>query len=324
MFRRGIAPVRAALRVGGVALLLLGACRTSQPLPAELLDATTRPPPIDSGAPLDAAVELPATDSSTDAATSDHEAGVQPVDAVICDGSDEPRLARVNTPSSRAWRGTAFLGWFPLLYITGNCDAFVAADSSSDLRQLHLSDADIKVLAKELRVRDWGSVPLNYCNNQIDGDGRVYLAGKRRITERACTGPSAPEWFVSLRWSDEIKALYARAAQVKGPVWYTLGVSDFNEGIAPAFRNAEVWPFGNPSAVASNDLKQEPPVNFARQRMAEYLRGLRSEWLLGDLGVKATTFVPVLGEDGVKYELRVRDATPIDDDAGVPLMPVQF
>jgi hypothetical protein len=102
-------------------------------------------------------------------------------------------------------------------------------------------------------------------------------------------------------------------------VWYTLGVSTFNETIAPeAFQGAQVWPFGDPASVASNSA-QEPPVVLARNGRAEYLRELRSEWLLGNVGVIATTFIPVLGGNGVKYELRVRDATPIDDDAGAPL-----
>jgi hypothetical protein len=213
-------------------------------------------------------------------------------------------------------------GWHYLL-VSGQCEAWVLKDYATPLRHLMLSPEQAKSLARDLRLGEWSSFPpaMRGCP---DGSTVIFRFAKDRVHGIPCgLDPDHPVRGMSTALFAQIGNLYAAGAAFEGDVRFILGV---DEPSAPRptdhYRDAPLWPLStSPESIAlsTNDLQsyRRGTSRHASGDEATLLRALRTSWLEGTIGSKLSEFIPIVGADGARFHLYLRDSCPWENASGI-------
>jgi len=191
-----------------------------------------------------------------------------------------------------------------------------------------LSSAQADKLSRFLALGEWGTLAQEYSRSCWTHIGPTsFRWGERRLELYPCSQlPPQPADFRHdlLALPLELGELLEPWSEpLDGPMRYVLvDNSEAYEGIdfvAP-FQNAPLWPLGDPSTVAVVESFDGlgPPVEVAMDDDAMRLRAIRNAWAKEEIGSRYSSFAPVVGPDGRRYELYVRDvAIGFETDGGL-------
>lgn len=246
----------------------------------------------------------------------------------ICDGTDNIRVlaSRSQTGKLEWGAGELYQNDLPLLLVDGQCRLFLLRDEWSELRSKRLSVPEEMTLSRALNVNAWTPYEGTYCNYAYDGSIDLYWVSGAAVRDAPCmNGPELPP---ALAWSavaEYLSTQYETGAQVDAALWYTLvpgGSPGAGSSLAEQqFHGGEPWPVaGDPKDLSPASARDPVTIHRAEGADADVLRGLRQKVLNGEIGRKQAVFIPIVQADGKRYELRIRDATPFDDENGPTLL----
>lgn len=180
-----------------------------------------------------------------------------------------------------------------------------------------LTDAQAEELSRFLALEEWETLKPEYsgwCASHLGPTS--FRWGERSLELQPCSRLEPPPVdfrhdLLELRGA-LLERLEPWGQPLDGPVRYVLvdnSEAHDREGSDRSFRDAPVWPLGDPDAVAVMETYDGPPpeVHVASGGEAMLLRAIRDAWVAEEIGWPYTSFVPVVGPDGRRYELYARD-----------------
>ena len=243
----------------------------------------------------------------------------------ICDGRAGVRLAAVSGGGGLAPPGVDMLsenGWHYLL-VSGQCEAWVLKEVAAPLRHLLLSREQARSLAREFRLGEWSSITAA-AGGCPDAPTVRFRFDKEEIAGGPCgLKTDHPIFIMSTALLMQVGNLYAAGVSTEADVRYLLGVEDPDAPrTGDAYRNAPLWPLSTPPdavAVPTKELHsyRRGGSRHASNGEASLLRALRTSWLDGTIGSKMSEFIPIVENDGARFRLYVRDASPWENASGL-------
>ena len=180
-----------------------------------------------------------------------------------------------------------------------------------------LTSAQADELSRFLALEEWEMLALEYSKSCASHVGPTsFRWGRRRLELQNCSLlPPPPDDFRHdlLELHQEIVSrLEPSSEPLDGPMRYVLvDNSEAYEGlsIVREFRDAPQWPLGDPRTVAVVETFDglRPAVQVVAGDAATHLRAIRNAWAQEVIGTRYQLFAPVVGSDGRRYELYIRD-----------------
>jgi hypothetical protein len=244
----------------------------------------------------------------------------------VCDGSSAVRLYHARggggmiAPGSQAIYEVGFY-----LIVRGDCRYWIYASPDGVVRSAVLDAEQVRALIRALRLSELKGLAGDYAWSACDGPEGVYWFDSQRVRVFAvCSdvNPHDAEVADSLLqgWQSTATELMQTGVPVTGDVWFSLYQvpADVLLPSSNGYRNAPSWPLDtDPGKLAGRFTADGEYIAGASHRVsgedAAALRSLRSDLLEKRIGLES--FVPIVQPDGRTYELYVRDAIELEDDA---------
>jgi hypothetical protein len=245
---------------------------------------------------------------------------------VLCDGSTSIRFAYqvagggpVLPPSE-----VLYENGFTYLLVDGACHYWVLQDVYQEVREGDLSAPQAASLASDLRLGLWSSLPLTGSRaGCFDAPSAVLRFGDDRYVLPSACGPTDAGAATALatRVRGYVEKLYGGGTAVTGPVRYVLVSQDVDWGAAVQAQ-AKLWPLMDlATSVALTSAQaymyQRGSARLASADAAASLRNLRNASATADVRALTGGYLPVVDEDGGRYQLYVRDAIPLETAQGL-------
>jgi len=243
----------------------------------------------------------------------------------ICDGSARVRLAALTGGGGLVHPGVYVLsenGWHYLL-VSGQCEAWVLKEPTASLKHVMLSREQARSLARDFRVGEWSSItPAS--GGCSDAPTVRFRFDKDEVIGAPCgLKPEHPVSAMDAAFRMQIETLHAAGSAAEWDVRYWLALEPTPPQSSDAYyRNAASWPLSSsPDAVAISFAEisryQRGVGRHASAEEASLLRTLRTSWLDGAIGWRGSGFIPIVGPDGARFQLYVRDASPWENASGL-------
>jgi hypothetical protein len=249
---------------------------------------------------------------------------------ILCDGTTSIRLAYVMggggqiEPASRVLSENGYR----YLLVSGTCHYWVMEDVRADVREGDLSAEAAASLSTALRLGAWSTAEKEArppsCS---DGPSESLRFGDERVrVPPQCTSPTSavPAAWLATILPATLDGLYGGGRPVSGNARFVL-MKD-SAGWSPLTAdNAAQWPLATTAVTVARSREQanayEPgDADVASGDDAVMLKTLRRD-LFAKSGFQYTGgFIPVVDDDGLRYQLFVRDDIPVEDERG--LLPV--
>lgn len=234
----------------------------------------------------------------------------------LCDGAEGVRLFYITSGYRRGVEGSEVLTspGVPYLMLDGKCRAYVRADEWTPMTVRQMSDADLSVMSERLRLSTWPVRETRFCMPLDDGLVDDFgVAGIHweivPVPQMGC--PEPPLGFVA-SVQGYVREIGGAGEPYEGKVAFSLipvNATLFEEN----FKAASAWPLGAPSSYLTSE---ETPFRVVEGSSAQALRALRKLFLSGEIGRRASQFIPVQQPDGTRFELRLRDVNPFEEADG--------
>jgi hypothetical protein len=269
------------------------------------------------GATEPSAVE---TSSSGDGGTD----GMAGSGIAICDGRAGIRLAaavRSDGPWVPAGLDMLSENGTQYLLVSGQCEAWVLSEVTAPVKRLTLSDEQAKSLARDFRLGEWSVISKG--GGCPDAGAVTFRFAKEQALGYQCgLDPGHPFAAMTAALLAHIESLYAKGVAVEGDARYLLAADsrDLPDSLG-LYRNAPLWPLATPPDTIAIPMKDFLggccQGRHATNDEASLLRALRTSWLDGSIGTATSqNFIPVVGTDGARFQLFVRDSSPWENASG--------
>jgi hypothetical protein len=243
----------------------------------------------------------------------------------ICDGSARVRLAALTGGGGLVHPGVYVLsenGWHYLL-VSGQCEAWVLKEPTASLRHVVLSREQARLLARGFRLGEWSSITPAFGGCSDAPNVRFHFDKDEIIAGPCGLKPEHPVSVMDAAFRMQTETLYAAGSAAEWDVRYWLAVEPTPPQSSDAYyRNAPPWPLSSsPDAVAISFAElsryQRGVSRHASAEEASTLRALRTSWLERAIGWRGSGFIPIVGADGARFQLYVRDSSPWETASGL-------
>jgi hypothetical protein len=259
-----------------------------------------------------------------DAGSAGADAGATIAPLRICDGTQGVRLAvaiRGGGPSSAGQAMLSENGW-QLLLVTGSCRASLLTYHVGPVREVSLSQEQEEALSRALRLGGWASSMRPAGGGCVDAPGISYRFDGQRLSGAVCGLPAGhPLEELNAAFLSQLQTLAVVATPVSGDVRYLV---QRTPSPAPGDSRAPVaWPLAIPLGSVVQGVAEAQPYTPGTSRRAtaseaNMLRAISATATAGPSEVGPTfDFTPIVGDDGQRYQLFIRDALPFENDNGL-------